>query len=510
MRSPETFDAYYVETRTRLLHEAYALTGDAPAARAAVRDAFVVAWHHWRKVAPARRPRRLRPPARPAAAPAGGTPPASGTATSRSTPRCAAPSTRCPSSPRASASCSCSTGSPRSPSPTSPAPSASPAADAERELQTATAQFALHRDVADHRDLAAAPRPRRAARGHPLAPRHRRPPLRRGATSYAHRDRGRAGHRRARWCPAPWSRPASGAEATSLGEEKATAGGHRRTPPWTTPPARRSSARTRCCRQPRSSRFGSGLDWKETATTDNLAGDGLLAPCQRERFADPDGVTALARTWEGSATRVVEPTTVGKGDGRARAKREVTDGRVDRRPDGRDVPRRRGRPRAASRPRRCGSPDASTRAPSCCRPARCKRVGDEARAFRLRSWGKQPATITVGMARTGSLVAHPRRPQPGQAPSRDKAVAHRARRRRQRASAGPRAPAPAPAAPAHRPQPPLDDRYAARAARRWSTCRRSPPSAAPGSAPTPSGRATTTPPPAATGPPSRARASARR
>ena len=50
MRSPETFDAYYVETRTRLLHEAYALTGDAPAARAAVRDAFVVAWHHWRKV----------------------------------------------------------------------------------------------------------------------------------------------------------------------------------------------------------------------------------------------------------------------------------------------------------------------------------------------------------------------------------------------------------------------------------------------------------------------------
>ena len=50
MRSPESFDAYYVATRTRLLHEAYALTGDAPAARAAVRDAFVVTWHHWRKV----------------------------------------------------------------------------------------------------------------------------------------------------------------------------------------------------------------------------------------------------------------------------------------------------------------------------------------------------------------------------------------------------------------------------------------------------------------------------
>jgi hypothetical protein len=33
-----------------------------------------------------------------------------------------------------------------------------------------------------------------------------------------------------------------------------------------------------------------------------------------------------------------------------------------------------------------------------------KRVGDDARMFRLRSWGRTPATISVGMARTGSLV----------------------------------------------------------------------------------------------------------
>ncbi len=33
-----------------------------------------------------------------------------------------------------------------------------------------------------------------------------------------------------------------------------------------------------------------------------------------------------------------------------------------------------------------------------------KRVGDEARAIRLRTWGKQKATLTVGLARTGSLV----------------------------------------------------------------------------------------------------------
>ncbi len=43
------FDAYYKDTRDRLLLQAFALTGDLVAARAGVRDAFVVAWHHWRK-----------------------------------------------------------------------------------------------------------------------------------------------------------------------------------------------------------------------------------------------------------------------------------------------------------------------------------------------------------------------------------------------------------------------------------------------------------------------------
>lgn len=49
MRDPDEFDACYQDARTRLLLQTYALTGDLSAARAAVRDAFVVAWHHWRK-----------------------------------------------------------------------------------------------------------------------------------------------------------------------------------------------------------------------------------------------------------------------------------------------------------------------------------------------------------------------------------------------------------------------------------------------------------------------------
>ncbi len=46
MRDPRDFDARYLEARERLLVETYALTGDLPASRSAVRDAFVAAWHH--------------------------------------------------------------------------------------------------------------------------------------------------------------------------------------------------------------------------------------------------------------------------------------------------------------------------------------------------------------------------------------------------------------------------------------------------------------------------------
>lgn len=50
MKDPDEFDQFYKDVRTRLLVLTYCLTGDLPAARAAVRDAFVVTWHHWAKV----------------------------------------------------------------------------------------------------------------------------------------------------------------------------------------------------------------------------------------------------------------------------------------------------------------------------------------------------------------------------------------------------------------------------------------------------------------------------
>lgn len=50
MISAEEFDSLYKDVRDRLLVEAYALTGDLAVSRTAVRDAFAVAWHHWNKV----------------------------------------------------------------------------------------------------------------------------------------------------------------------------------------------------------------------------------------------------------------------------------------------------------------------------------------------------------------------------------------------------------------------------------------------------------------------------
>jgi len=52
MQAEESFDSFYLATRRQLLHQAFALTGDLPPAQAAVRDAYVAAWHHWHKVKP--------------------------------------------------------------------------------------------------------------------------------------------------------------------------------------------------------------------------------------------------------------------------------------------------------------------------------------------------------------------------------------------------------------------------------------------------------------------------
>ncbi|MGN6251986.1 MAG: hypothetical protein ACTHNS_09270 [Marmoricola sp.] len=53
---PAAFDAFYLGSRRRLLLQCLALTGDLDASRGAVRDAFVAAQQHWRKVGPLEHP----------------------------------------------------------------------------------------------------------------------------------------------------------------------------------------------------------------------------------------------------------------------------------------------------------------------------------------------------------------------------------------------------------------------------------------------------------------------
>jgi DNA-directed RNA polymerase specialized sigma24 family protein len=50
MPTAEEFDDFYVGTRRGLVVQTFALTGDLPASRNAVRDAYVAARHHWEKV----------------------------------------------------------------------------------------------------------------------------------------------------------------------------------------------------------------------------------------------------------------------------------------------------------------------------------------------------------------------------------------------------------------------------------------------------------------------------
>ncbi|WP_210650335.1 hypothetical protein [Nocardioides sp. SYSU D00065] len=399
MRSPETFDAYYVETRARLLHEAYALTGDAPAARAAVRDAFVIAWHHWRKVGVLEdRDAYVRPLAL-------------GRARRRHTARIWHRDKSLDPEVRATLDALAklparqrellvlnglsalsltdigrAVGLPRS--------------DAERELQLASAQFSLHRDLPSTeiprllRDLAA---PLESIRW-PRATVVRRSGAARRRT---HTAIGAAVATAALVASGSLVATGAGAETASLSEEKAVTGVTVHAPAPTAS-GEELITESALLSPAQMSRFGAGLDWRETATTDNLGGDGLLAPCQRERFADPDGVTALARTWEGSTSRTVARGNTGgrQGDRRERRMRRVESTAVQMVELSRnDQQAARGFETASMWFAGCADPRTQLVA-----TRTVKRVGDQARTFRLRSWGRQPATVTVGVARTGSLV----------------------------------------------------------------------------------------------------------
>lgn len=402
MRDPESFDAYYVATRARFLHEAYALTGDAPAARSALRDAYVVAWHHWRKVSGLDDPdsyvrgiahgrARRRHTARIWHRDKGLDPEIAATLDALSKLSSAQRQLLVLThlSTLSMSDIGRAVGLARG--------------DAERELQTASSQFALHRDVPTTavrgllEDLA---RPLDDIRW-PRATVIRRTGAARRRT---HTVAGAVLASAALLVSGSLVASGSGAEPTSLLGEQATSGVTVHAPSeavvGTTGEPVIDEASMMSTDQ--LGRLGAGLDWAETETTDNLTGNGLIAPCQRERFSDPDGLAAMTRSWEGSATTVRRTTVRRGGEQRVRRQR-VTSVRST----AVQVVEMSRSPRQASQ-----SFDTATLWYAGCTDHRTqllstrnlKGVGESARQFRLRTWGKVPTTVSVGLARTGSLV----------------------------------------------------------------------------------------------------------
>jgi DNA-directed RNA polymerase specialized sigma24 family protein len=379
MRSPEEFDAFYARERDQLLVETYALTGDLPAARTAVRDAFSAAWHHWDKVA------RHDDPA------AWTRPLAHGRAQRRRTARIwhrEHVDAEVSATLEALAALSSHERKVLVLSHLSPLPMAEvartvgvPRDAAERDLQSATAAFALARDLPTTGIRAELDRLREVT----ADARWPRATIVRRAGTARRRTHTLVGVGAAVGALLlSGTLVASGvASPTSLRMEQEKIGAVLRP---TEPPEPPSLTEGRLLRAAQVERVAPRLRWSTARTTTNLRGDGLVVPCQAERFADPEGVDALVRSHRGR-------------DGKGRKARVVarTTELVELSAD----------PRAARRAYRtarswyagCEAP--RTRLLSTHEVAG---VGQQADLLVLRQWGDRPGTLVVALARTGRLT----------------------------------------------------------------------------------------------------------
>ena len=393
MRSPESFDAFYAETRDRLLHESYALTGDLAASRLAVRDAFTVAWHHWRKVSKleeregyvrhlAHRSAQRRQVARPWHRDKGIDDEVRATLDALAKLTAAERKTLVLTtlSPMSLADISREVGLPRS--------------DAERALQSATSRFALARDVASTdvlRLLQDLLRPIAETRW------PRSTIVRRAGTARrrTHTLAGAAGAVAALVVSGTIV-ASDGVAPSSLGQESVLPKVEVRAP---AEPDAASLDDTSLLAEDQVKRFDPGLKWRETDTSDNLAGDGLSLPCQQTRFADPDSTDALMRSFTGTT----------------RPKREA---KADKKSNNRPSPASVSAVAVEYVEMSADAKAARTTFATVrgwyaeCLDSRAQllsthevsRVGDEAHVLTLRTWNKTPAAISVGLARSGELT----------------------------------------------------------------------------------------------------------
>ena len=382
MRNPDQFDAFYKDARDRLLLQTYALTGDLPAARAAVRDSFVVAWHHWRKVS------RMPDPE------AWARPHAWSHAQRRHTARLWHRDKGLDPEVRATLDALAKLPMTQrkilllsqlaSVSMTDMAREVGlTRVEAERELQTASAQFAVQRDVPTTSIRALF----EALRAHVGEGRWPRSTIIRRAGAARRRTHTAVGAVAAVAAlvvtgtlvfDAAGVRPTldrgdaqSAASATGRGAASAR--------PAAEPAALPDSAMLTARQLAHDVR---GPRWRVDDTNDNTGGDGLVLPCQQSRYADPRGTAALLRTFS---------TSHQKPPARSQAF-EATEVSQTAKAAGRTFDR------ALAWYAGCAEPRVQLLSTH-----RVDRLGDQATLLVLQAW-QQPSTMVVGVARTGALT----------------------------------------------------------------------------------------------------------
>ena len=374
----ESFDSFYRATRRQLLHQAFALTGDLPAAQSAVRDAYVGAWQHWRKVAPARGPARLGASPRLAAGPAPAHRPDLAPQQGPVRGAHARSSTRWRSCPSRSAGCCCWSSWP-----------VWTLAHAARELGVtrdvaeqqppgrATAQLAdaLGTDETGVRDRLAGPRRRCwTAPPSPAAPIVRRAGRKRRQGARPGRRGGRGRGRAGAPAPSPTSPSAERRGRPARCVKPQTPVDRDRPLSASAPTADNLLDRDQI------RRLGLSQTWEVTHTGNNTSGDGINTVCQQSRFADPDGYAAIVRSFQAgrvAARTAVQTVEVSKTEKQAQEGFRTTVGWY-----------------AGCRVGRLQVLNAY----------RVDNIGDEADVLMVRIWKKPVTTMSVAVARTGRVT----------------------------------------------------------------------------------------------------------
>lgn len=380
MTSPHDFDAFYVGSRRRLLLQTWALTGDLPASRRAVRDAYVAAWHRWRKVGRTEDPEQVVRPHAWASA--------QRRSTTRPWHRERGLSEEVRSTLDALQKLSptrrrvlvlshlASLSLPEVARELALLPST-----VERELQSATAQLSLQRGVPST-SVRSLFEPLGAVVGDVTWPRVTIV-RRAGATR-------RRVHVLAGAALTTAALVASGVVVTDDGGLRSSLQTERLagTPAAGEGPATRAAGLDprRMLARDQAARLAPDLRWRVRDTTDNTAGDGLVLPCQAERYADPEGEEALVRRLRGQE----------QGGGAGGPRTDLT--QVQELSADADAARTAYR-RTLRWFAGCSEPRVQLLATE-----EVVDVGEQATLFVLRSWDDPVTTHTVAVARTGRVV----------------------------------------------------------------------------------------------------------